>query len=48
LFSAGLFAGLFGPPLLGWIADHYGRRTAIIGGLLFFGVFTGPRSSRKI
>jgi AAHS family 4-hydroxybenzoate transporter-like MFS transporter len=40
LFSAGLFAGLFGPPLLGWIADHYGRRTAVIGGLLFFGVFT--------
>jgi AAHS family 4-hydroxybenzoate transporter-like MFS transporter len=40
LFSAGLFAGLFGPPLLGWIADHYGRRTAIIGGLLFFGAFT--------
>lgn len=40
LFSAGLFAGLFGPPLLGWIADHYGRRTAIVGGLLFFGFFT--------
>jgi len=40
LFSAGLFAGLFGPPLLGWIADHYGRRTALIGGLLFFGAFT--------
>jgi MFS transporter, AAHS family, 4-hydroxybenzoate transporter len=40
LFSAGLFAGLFGPPLLGWIADHYGRRAALVGGLLFFGVFT--------
>lgn len=40
LFSAGLFAGLFGPPLLGWISDHYGRRTALIGGLLFFGAFT--------
>lgn len=40
VFSAGLFAGLFGPPLLGWIADHYGRRAAIVGGLLFFGVFT--------
>lgn len=40
LFSAGLFAGLFGPPLLGWIADHYGRRTALVGGLFFFGVFT--------
>ena len=40
LFSAGLFAGLFGPPILGWISDHFGRRIAIIGGLLFFGVFT--------
>ena len=40
LFSAGLVAGLIGPPLLGWIADHHGRRTAIIGGLLFFGAFT--------
>ncbi len=40
LFSAGLFAGLFGPPILGWIADHYGRRSALVGGLLFFGVFT--------
>jgi AAHS family 4-hydroxybenzoate transporter-like MFS transporter len=40
LFSAGLFAGLFGPPILGWISDHFGRRIAIVGGLLFFGVFT--------
>ena len=40
LFSAGLFAGLFGPPLFGWIADHYGRRSAIVGGLTFFGIFT--------
>lgn len=40
LFSAGLVAGLIGPPVMGWIADHYGRRVAIIGGLLFFGVFT--------
>jgi MFS transporter, AAHS family, 4-hydroxybenzoate transporter len=40
MFSAGLFAGLFGPPLLGWVADHYGRRSAIIGGAFFFGAFT--------
>jgi AAHS family 4-hydroxybenzoate transporter-like MFS transporter len=40
LFSAGLFAGLFGPPILGWISDHYGRRSALIGGLLFFGAFS--------
>jgi MFS transporter, AAHS family, 4-hydroxybenzoate transporter len=40
MFSAGLFAGLFGPLIFGWIADHYGRRAAIAGGLFFFGVFT--------
>ena len=40
LFSAGLFAGLFGPPILGWVSDHYGRRRAIIAGALFFGLFT--------
>ena len=40
LFSAGLFAGLFGPLILGWVSDHYGRRTAIVIGGVFFGVFT--------
>ena len=40
LFSAGLVAGLIGPPVMGWIADHYGRRSALVGGLLFFGAFT--------
>jgi len=40
MFSAGLFAGLFGPLILGWTADHYGRRAALVGGLLFFGIFT--------
>lgn len=40
LFSAGLVAGLIGPPVLGWLADHYGRRSAIVGGLIFFGIFT--------
>jgi AAHS family 4-hydroxybenzoate transporter-like MFS transporter len=40
VFSAGLLAGLFGPLILGWIADHYGRRIALVGGLLFFGAFT--------
>ncbi|HUK58485.1 MAG TPA: MFS transporter [Stellaceae bacterium] len=40
MFSAGLFAGLFGPLIFGWIADHYGRRAAIAGGLMFFGAFT--------
>src|SRR3974390_3551772 len=37
MFSAGLFAGLFGPPILGWIADHFGRGMALVGGLVFFG-----------
>src|ERR1700733_555394 len=40
LFSAGLFAGLMGPLALGWISDHYGRRSAIILGSIFFGIFT--------
>ena len=40
LFSAGLFAGLFGPLILGWISDHYGRRNAIVIGSIFFGIFT--------
>jgi AAHS family 4-hydroxybenzoate transporter-like MFS transporter len=40
MFSAGLFAGLFGPLIFGWIADHYGRRAAIAGGSMFFGIFT--------
>ncbi len=40
MFSAGLFAGLFGPPIFGWLSDHVGRRRVIIGGAVFFGVFT--------
>ena len=40
VFAAGLFAGLFGPPVLGYFADHFGRRTAVIVGIVFFGVFT--------
>lgn len=40
LFSAGLFAGLFGPLILGWISDHFGRRAAIVLGAIFFGGFT--------
>lgn len=40
LFSAGLIAGLIGPPLLGFLADRLGRKMVIVGGALFFGVFT--------
>jgi AAHS family 4-hydroxybenzoate transporter-like MFS transporter len=40
LFGAGLLGGLFGPPIFGWLADRFGRKTAVIWGALFFGVFT--------
>lgn len=40
LFSAGLFAGLFGPPILGFLADRFGRKAVIVGGATFFGLFT--------
>src|ERR1700679_352714 len=40
VFGAGLFAGLFGAPLFGFIADRYGRKSAIILGAIWFGAFT--------
>jgi AAHS family 4-hydroxybenzoate transporter-like MFS transporter len=40
MFSAGLIAGFIGPLCFGWISDHFGRRTAIVGGAFFFGLFT--------
>ena len=40
LFSSSLAAGLFGPPLFGYIADRIGRRRAVIGGAICFGVAT--------
>jgi MFS transporter, AAHS family, 4-hydroxybenzoate transporter len=40
LFSAGLFAGLFGPPVFGSLADRLGRRRLIVAGAGFFGFFT--------
>jgi AAHS family 4-hydroxybenzoate transporter-like MFS transporter len=40
LFSAGLFAGLFGPPLFGACADRFGRKLVIIVGAIAFGIFT--------
>ena len=40
LFSAGLLGGLFGPPLFGYLADRFGRKTAVILGAFFFGLFT--------
>lgn len=40
LFSSSLFGILFGSPIFGWIGDRYGRKIAIIGSLVTFGVFT--------
>lgn len=40
LFSAGLLGGLFGPPLFGYLGDRFGRKTAVILGAFFFGLFT--------
>ncbi len=40
LFSAGLLGGLFGPPTFGYLADRYGRKTTLVCGAFFFGVFT--------
>ena len=40
LLSAGLFAGLFGPPLFGFLADRFGRKRLAVLGAIFFGLFT--------
>lgn len=38
--SASLFGVLFGAPLLGYVGDRYGRRTAIISGCVIYGLGT--------
>jgi MFS transporter, AAHS family, 4-hydroxybenzoate transporter len=40
VFSATLGGALFGSALFGWIGDRYGRKIALIGANLLFGVFT--------
>lgn len=40
VFSASLVGILVGSPLFGFVGDRYGRKTASIGSLLVFGVFT--------
>jgi MFS transporter, AAHS family, 4-hydroxybenzoate transporter len=40
LLSSSLAAGFFGPPILGYLADHYGRKRVIVAGALAFGLFT--------
>jgi MFS transporter, AAHS family, 4-hydroxybenzoate transporter len=40
VFSASLAGILFGSGVFGWVGDRFGRRTALIGSMLLFGVFT--------
>ncbi len=40
VFSASLVGILVGSPLFGFVGDRYGRKTASIGSLVVFGVFT--------
>ncbi len=40
LLSSSLAAGFFGPPLLGYLADHFGRKRVIVCGAYAFGLFT--------
>ena len=40
LLSSSLAAGFFGPPLLGYLADRFGRKRVIVCGAYAFGLFT--------
>jgi AAHS family 4-hydroxybenzoate transporter-like MFS transporter len=40
VFSASLIGILFGSAIFGWVGDRYGRKTALVGSNLLFGVFT--------
>jgi AAHS family 4-hydroxybenzoate transporter-like MFS transporter len=40
LLSSSLGAGLFGPPLLGYLADRFGRKRVIVSGAFAFGLFS--------
>ena len=40
VLAASLVGILFGSMLFGWIGDRYGRKKALIGSLLLFGIFT--------
>ena len=40
VLSASLIGILFGSMIFGWIGDRFGRKAALIGSLLVFGVFT--------
>ena len=40
LLASSIAAGFFGPPILGYLADHYGRKSVIVAGAFAFGLFT--------
>src|SRR6478672_1191998 len=40
VFSASLVGILFGSAIFGWVGDRYGRKAALIGSNLWFGLFT--------
>jgi AAHS family 4-hydroxybenzoate transporter-like MFS transporter len=40
LLSSSLAAGFFGPPILGYLADHFGRKRVIVAGAFAFGLFS--------
>jgi AAHS family 4-hydroxybenzoate transporter-like MFS transporter len=40
VFSAVLFATIFGTPLFGWIGDRFGRKNALLVSLLGIGIFS--------
>src|ERR1700733_5741652 len=40
LLSSSLAAGFFGPPVLGYLADHFGRKRVIVAGAFAFGLFS--------
>src|SRR5260370_15894864 len=40
VFSASLIGILFGSAIFGWIGDRYGRKAALVGSNLWFGIFT--------
>jgi AAHS family 4-hydroxybenzoate transporter-like MFS transporter len=40
VFSASLIGILFGSAAFGWVGDRYGRKAALVGSNLLFGIFT--------
>src|SRR5258706_3999737 len=40
VFSASLVGILFGSAIFGWAGDRYGRKAALVGSNLWFGIFT--------